>query len=103
MNTTFGVIISNRSFFPDHLVLTARKKLLASLEAWGYNAVILSDNAFGNMRADDSDKADDAEERNTHRRDQRGQQHGDKAQPVHVHAHAPGGRVAAEKRVAAPA
>ena len=43
MNTTFGVIISNRSFFPDHLVLTARKKLLASLKAWGYNAVILSD------------------------------------------------------------
>lgn len=40
---TFGVIISNRSFFPDHLVKTARKDLLASLEAWGHRAVILSE------------------------------------------------------------
>jgi len=40
--TTFGVIITNRSFFPDHLVLEARKMLLASLEAWGYRTVTLS-------------------------------------------------------------
>lgn len=39
---TFGVIISNRSFFPDHLVLTARKKLLKSLDAWGHRYIILS-------------------------------------------------------------
>lgn len=39
---TFGVIISNRSFFPDHLVLTAREKLLRSLEAWGHKYIILS-------------------------------------------------------------
>jgi L-fucose isomerase-like protein len=38
----FGVIISNRSFFPDHLVLTAREKLLKSLTAWGHSYVILS-------------------------------------------------------------
>ncbi len=38
----FGIIISNRSFFPDHLVLTAREKLLSSLEKWGYEYVILS-------------------------------------------------------------
>lgn len=39
---TFGVIVSNRSFFPDHLVLTARKKLLNALERWGYEYVTLS-------------------------------------------------------------
>lgn len=39
---TFGVLISNRSFFPDHLVLTAREKLLAALKAWGHEAIILS-------------------------------------------------------------
>lgn len=40
--STFGVIISNRSFFPDHLVLTAREKLLPALEAWGHKAICLS-------------------------------------------------------------
>lgn len=39
---TFGVIISNRSFFPDHLVLTAREKLLKALDTWGHKYVILS-------------------------------------------------------------
>ena len=39
---TFGVIVSNRSFFPDHLVLTARKKLLECLEAWGHSYIMLS-------------------------------------------------------------
>jgi len=39
---TFGVLISNRSFFPDHLVLTAREKLLKSLEKWGHKAITLS-------------------------------------------------------------
>jgi L-fucose isomerase-like protein len=39
---TFGVIISNRSFFPDHLVLTAREKLLKSLTAWGHEYITLS-------------------------------------------------------------
>ena len=39
---TFGVLISNRSFFPDHLVLTAREKLLKALTEWGHDYVILS-------------------------------------------------------------
>ena len=39
---TFGIIISNRSFFPDHLVLTAREKLLAAMEKWGHNVITLS-------------------------------------------------------------
>ena len=36
---TFGVLISNRSFFPDHLVLTARKQLLSCLESLGHEAI----------------------------------------------------------------
>ena len=39
---TFGVIVTNRSFFPDHLVLTARKKLLECLEKWGHSYITLS-------------------------------------------------------------
>ncbi len=39
---TFGVLISNRSFFPDHLVSAAREKLLKSLAAWGHQVIALS-------------------------------------------------------------
>lgn len=39
---TFGVIITNRSFFPDHLVLEARRDLLSSLAQWGHSVVTLS-------------------------------------------------------------
>lgn len=39
---TFGVIISNRSFFPDHLVLTAREKLLRCLTEWEHDFITLS-------------------------------------------------------------
>ena len=41
---TFGVIITNRSFFPDHLVLEAREVLLKQLDAWGHKVVTLSPN-----------------------------------------------------------
>ncbi len=40
--STFGVLISNRSFFPDHLVLTAREKLLRCLDDMGHRVVTLS-------------------------------------------------------------
>ena len=40
--SVFGVIISNRSFFPDHLVLTAREALLRMLQEEGHRAIILS-------------------------------------------------------------
>ena len=40
--STFGVIISNRSFFPDHLVRTAREKLMAAMERWGHQVIALS-------------------------------------------------------------
>ncbi len=39
--STFGVLISNRSFFPDHLVLTAREQLLNKLRAWGHDVITL--------------------------------------------------------------
>lgn len=39
---TFGVLISNRSFFPAHLVLSTREKLLKSLREWGHEVVTLS-------------------------------------------------------------
>jgi L-fucose isomerase-like protein len=38
----FGVIVSNRSFFPDHLVVTGREELLSLLEELGHEAVALS-------------------------------------------------------------
>jgi len=42
--TTFGVIITNRSFFPAHLVKVERAKILAKLSDKGFNTVILSEN-----------------------------------------------------------
>ncbi len=41
----FGVIVSNRSFFPDHLVETGRRELLSVLESMGHQAVILPPDA----------------------------------------------------------
>ena len=38
----FGVLISNRSFFPDHLVLTAREQLLRVLGKWGHDTITLN-------------------------------------------------------------
>lgn len=40
----FGVIVTNRTFFPDHLVVEARKQILSKLERMGYEAVIVSEN-----------------------------------------------------------
>jgi len=39
---TFGVIVGNRGFFPDHLVGEGRNKVLLALEQSGYEAVCLS-------------------------------------------------------------
>jgi L-fucose isomerase-like protein len=41
--TTLGVIITNRSFFPDHLVGEERKKILAKLDAKSIDTVILGE------------------------------------------------------------
>lgn len=38
----FGVLISNRSFFPAHLVASTREKLLKALKEWGHEVITLS-------------------------------------------------------------
>jgi L-fucose isomerase-like protein len=40
--TTFGVIVANRSFFPDHLAKLGRKNILDVLKKNGFNSVALS-------------------------------------------------------------
>jgi len=40
--TTFGVIVGNRGFFPDHLAKTGRKSILDVLKKNGFNSVALS-------------------------------------------------------------
>lgn len=40
---TFGIIITNRSFFPKHLVSEGRRDILAKLESMGFGTVILSE------------------------------------------------------------
>lgn len=41
---TFGIIISNRAFFPAHLVTEERAKILNKLNSLGYGTIILSEN-----------------------------------------------------------
>ena len=40
--STFGVIISNRSFFPDHLVRTAQEKMKSSMDQLGHHVIAQS-------------------------------------------------------------
>src|SRR5215469_12047400 len=46
---TFGVIVGNRGFFPDHLAQSGRSEMLAALDKAGYDAVALGpeDSKFG--------------------------------------------------------
>ncbi|HEX3878552.1 MAG TPA: fucose isomerase, partial [Bryobacteraceae bacterium] len=46
---TFGVIVGNRGFFPDHLAQSGRSEMLAALEKAGYGAIGLGpeDSKFG--------------------------------------------------------
>src|ERR1700723_1075228 len=39
---TFGVVVGNRGFFPDHLAKTGREEILAVLEAAGARAIALT-------------------------------------------------------------
>ena len=39
---TFGVIVGNRGFFPDHLAKTGREEIIAALKAAGHKAIVLS-------------------------------------------------------------
>ena len=65
------------------------------------NAVILPEQTLCHVRADDADKADDAEARYARRRHQRGEQQRKKAQARNVHAHAARGIPAAAAKLAA--
>ena len=38
---TFGIVVGNRGFFPDHLAKSGREEILAALEAAGAQAVVL--------------------------------------------------------------
>ncbi len=48
---TFGVIVGNRGFFPDHLCKTGRETILKLLKEEGYNAIALDEQAtrFGSI------------------------------------------------------
>ena len=39
---TYGIIVGNRGFFPDHLAKTGREEMIAAVEASGAKAVVLS-------------------------------------------------------------
>ncbi|AXC11737.1 Alternative L-arabinose isomerase [Acidisarcina polymorpha] len=39
---TFGVIVGNRGFFPDHLAKTGREEMIAAIEKAGHQAVVLN-------------------------------------------------------------
>ncbi len=41
-NMTFGVVVGNRGFFPDHLAKTGREEIISVLEAAGARPVVLS-------------------------------------------------------------
>ena len=41
--TTFGVIVTNRNFFADHLVENGRQKILDRLHKLGYNTIIVDE------------------------------------------------------------
>jgi L-fucose isomerase-like protein len=44
MNTTLGLIIGNRGFFPDHLVQSGREDMIAALTRAGIQAIVLDEN-----------------------------------------------------------
>jgi L-fucose isomerase-like protein len=46
---TYGVVVGNRGFFPDHLAKTGREEIIAAIEAAGAKAVVLTaqDSKFG--------------------------------------------------------
>ena len=46
---TFGIIVGNRGFFPDHLAKTGREEIIAVLEAAGAKAIVLGpeDSKYG--------------------------------------------------------
>ncbi|MBK7930747.1 MAG: L-fucose/L-arabinose isomerase family protein [Bryobacterales bacterium] len=41
MSNTFGVIVGNRGFFPDHLARSGREEMIRAIEAAGHKAIVL--------------------------------------------------------------
>ena len=39
---TFGIVVGNRGFFPDHLAKTGREEIIAALEEAGAKAMVLA-------------------------------------------------------------
>jgi L-fucose isomerase-like protein len=48
---TYGVVVGNRGFFPDHLAKTGREEIIAAIEASGAKAVVLTaqDSKYGSV------------------------------------------------------
>ena len=44
MKQTFGIIVSTRSFFPSHLVKTARDAVTSLLDRLGYDYIMVGEN-----------------------------------------------------------
>ena len=42
MSQTFGIIVGNRGFFPDHLAKSGREEIIAALQGAGYEAICLT-------------------------------------------------------------
>lgn len=72
MKTTFGVIVGNRGFFPDHLVKTGHKAIRDALTRGGYGRVLLGlkDTNFGSVENhEDARKCAELFTANAHRID----------------------------------
>lgn len=37
---TYGIVVGNRGFFPDHLAKTGREQIISELEAAGARAIV---------------------------------------------------------------
>ncbi len=50
---TYGVVVGNRGFFPDHLAKTGREEMIAAIEATGDKAIVLTEqeSKFGAVEA----------------------------------------------------
>ena len=41
--STFALIVANRSFFPDHVIASARREMIERLTEWGHASIVLSE------------------------------------------------------------
>ena len=47
---TFGVIVGNRGFFPDHLAKSGREDIISTLEKAGMGSIVLAATALDVLR-----------------------------------------------------